>query len=119
MLSSRALPRWHSSTMMRSKKSGRILLEQTRPALILGDGLIDGEIHFAAFDDLAGFDLVARVAEGGEGLVLRVVDQDVAVGEIENARPAVLARPVPAARPQLPADLKGDDRLAGARGHCQ
>ena len=41
--------------------------------------------------DLAVLDLVAGIAEGGEGLVLRVVDEDVAVGEEEDARAAVLA----------------------------
>ena len=76
---------------------GRKVFEKPGATLVLGEGLIDGEIHFAAFDDFAGFDFVAGVAEGREGLVLRVVDENVAVGEVEDARPAMLAGAVPAA----------------------
>ena len=103
--------------MIRSKKSGANDLEQARPALVLGERLIDREVHLAAFDDLAGFDLVAGVAEGREDPVLGLIDEDVAVGKIEDARAAILARAVPAGRPQLPANLEGDDRLAGAGRH--
>ncbi len=76
---------------------GRIVAEEPGAPLVLGKRLIDGEVHFAAFDDLAGFDLVAGVTEGGEGLVLRVIDEDVAVGKIEDAGLAMLACRVPAA----------------------
>ena len=75
---------------------GRVLAVEARAALVLGDRLVDGEVHLAALDGLAACDLPAGVAERGEGLVLRVVDQDVAVGEVEDARPAVLAGAVPA-----------------------
>ena len=69
--------------MTRSKKSGRVLFEQAGPALVLGQSLINGEIHFAAFDDFAGFDLVPRVAEGGEDPILGLIHEYVAVGEVE------------------------------------
>jgi hypothetical protein len=71
--------------------------------------LVDGEVHLPAFDGLAVLDLVPRVAEGGERLVLGIVDQDVPIGQEEDLRPAVLACPVPSGIPELPADLKGDD----------
>ena len=70
---------------------GRVLAVEARPALVLGDGLVDGEVHLAALDRLAVLDLVARVAERREDLVLRVVDEDVAVGEVQDPRPAMLA----------------------------
>ena len=70
--------------------------EEAGPALILGERLIDREIHLAALDHLAAFDLVPRIAEGGEDSVLRMVDQDVAVGEVQDARAAVFAGAIPA-----------------------
>ena len=54
------------------------------------------------------------LAEGRKGLVLRVIDEDIAVGEVENAGAAMLACSVPQGIRQLPANLKRDDRLAGA-----
>ena len=45
---------------------GREFPVQAGAALVLGDGLVDGEVHLAALDDLAGLDLAAGVAEGGE-----------------------------------------------------
>jgi hypothetical protein len=56
-------------------------------------------VFLAALHHLAGLDLVAGVAEGGEDPVLRLIDEDIAVREVENSRPAVLARPVPAPVP--------------------
>ena len=97
----------------------RVVAEKPGAALVFGKGLIDGEIHFAAFDDFAGINLVACVAEGGEGLVLWVVDKDVAVGQIKDARLAIFTRLVPAARPQLPANLEGHDGFAGSRRHSE
>src|SRR6185437_14796257 len=64
-----------------------------------------------------GFDLVARVPEGGEGLVLRVVNEDVAIRKEQDARLAMLPAPVPAARPEFPANLEGHDGLARSRRH--
>ena len=62
---------------------------------------------------------MARVPEGGEGLVLRVVDEDVAIREEQDARLAILPCPVPATRPQFPANLEGHDSLARSRCHGQ
>jgi hypothetical protein len=50
-------------------------------------------------------------------LSLGVVDQNVAIGEIEDARPPMVARAVPAGLGQLPADLERDHGLAGAGRH--
>ena len=83
--------------MTRSKKSGGIRSEQPLPPLVLGERLVDREIHFAALDDLAALDLVPGVAKGREDAVLRLVDEDVAVGKIENAWAPVFAGAVPAA----------------------
>ena len=96
---------------------GRVLAEQAGAALVLGDRLVDGEVHLPALDDLAVSILWRASPNGGEDLVLRVVDQDVAVGQVEDPRPAMLARAVPARVPELPADLEGDDGLAGAGRH--
>ena len=60
------------------------------------------------------FDLPARIAERREGLVLRIVHEDVPVGEIQNARTPIFAGSVPARVPQLVADLKCNDGFAGA-----
>ena len=95
----------------------RELLEEPGAALVLGKRLVDREVHLAALDDLAGLDLVAGIAEGREDAVLRLVDEDVAVGEVEDAGPAMLAGAVPAGVPQLPADLERDGGLAGAGRH--
>ena len=62
-------------------------LEQPWPPLVLGERLVDGEVHLAALDDLAGLDLVPGIPERGEDAVLRLVHEDVAVGEIEDPRP--------------------------------
>ena len=59
-------------------------------ALILGQGLVDGKVHLPAFDCLSIFDLPAGITEWGECLVLGIIDQDVSVGQVENAWPAVL-----------------------------
>src|SRR5665213_825005 len=95
------------------------LFEQPNASLVLGERLVDREIHLAAFHDVAGFEFVSRITEHREDAVLRLVNENVAVGEIEDLRPPVLARSVPASRPQLPANLKGNHRLAGASCHRQ
>ena len=79
------------------KEVRRVISEQAFTALILGERLIDGKIHLAAEDDFAGGDLVARIAERRERLVLGIVDQNIPVGKEENSRLTVLACPVPAA----------------------
>jgi hypothetical protein len=62
--------------------------------------LIDREVDLATENGGAGLDLEPRVPECGEDGVLRVVDEDVAIGEIEDLRPPVLAGAVPAAGPE-------------------
>ena len=98
---------------------GRIFAVQTGAAFVLGNGLIDGEVDFPPFADFAVGDLPSGIAERSEGLVLRIVDQDVAVGQIENLGAAVFAGPVPEGVPELPANLEGDQGLAGAGRHRQ
>ena len=84
--------------------------EQSLTALILREGLIDCEVHFAAQDDLPAFNLVPGVAKHRENAILRLIDEDVAVGKIEDARATVLAGAVPARAPQLPTYLEGNRR---------
>lgn len=97
---------------------GGIFPEQAETSFIFGDGLVDRKVHLPARADLAVFDFPAGLAEGREGLVLGIVDQDVTVCQVQNLRPPMLAGPVPAAVPELPGDLKPDLGLARARGHC-
>ncbi len=52
---------------------------------IFGDGLVSGEIEFAAEDGDAALDLVARVAEGREDFVLGIVHQKIAIGQVQNS----------------------------------
>src|SRR5262249_50692326 len=66
-----------------------VIAEQSFAALIFGERLVDGKIHLAALDELAGFDLVARIAKGGKEPILGLVDENVAIGEIEDAGPPV------------------------------
>jgi hypothetical protein len=101
------------------EEASRELPVEPGAGLVLGDGLIDGEVHLPALAHDAALDLEAGLAERGEGLVLRIVHQDVAIGEEQDARLAVGALPVPAPAPELPADLKGDHGLACAGGHAQ
>ena len=49
--------------------------------------------------------------------VLRLVDEDVAVGEVEDPGAPVLARSIPAGGPELPADLERHRGLARAGRH--
>lgn len=99
------------------KEIRRIVPEKPRAALLLCQRLIDGKIHLPALNDLAGFDLVARVAKRGECLILWVVNEDVAIRKEEDARLAVFAGLVPAARPELPANLEGNDGFARSCRH--
>src|SRR5206468_2049540 len=78
----------------------RILLIQTRPPFIPRDGLVSGEVHLAAVDRLAVLDLVARVGEQSEILVLRVVDQDIPVRQEEDAWVPIASGGIPAAAPE-------------------
>lgn len=75
----------------------------------VGQGLVEPEVDLASGLGLA-LELPDRaLAEsGGELAGDRLVDQDVAVSEVEDARLAVTA---PGAVPQLPDDLQGDKVL--------
>src|SRR5437867_6197774 len=96
----------------------RVLTIETGPPLVFGDCLVGREIHLTAFGSIA-FDLVPSVAKRREYLIFRIVHQDVAVGQVEDSWPPVLAGAVPARVPQFPTDLKSDDGLAGAGGQRQ
>ena len=72
--------------MTRSKKSAREFLVEAGAAFVFGDGLVGGEIQFAPERHDAAFDLPARIAEGREDLVLGIVDEEIAVGEVKDAR---------------------------------
>ena len=84
----------------------RIFFIQPRPSFILREGLIDGEIHLASFVDLTILDLPARIAERSKDLVFWVIDENVAVSQIENLRTSVFAGAIPSCLPELPANLK-------------
>ena len=49
---------------------GRVLAVEAGAALVLGDGLVDGEVHLAALAGLAVLDLAAGVAERAKVLSL-------------------------------------------------
>src|SRR5258705_7288843 len=102
------------------KEVGREFFVEAGAALVLGDGLVRGEVEFAAEDDFAAFDLVPGVAEGGEGFVFGIIYEEVAVGEVEDMRFAGrIAFGIPLGGPELPADVEGDNSLVSARGHRQ
>ena len=114
------------------EKAGREFAEELLPFLRAGDGLVEAEVDLVggvdaallverggefdfgavvALDGLgAGAELGHRRAEGPEIVDHRLVDEDVAVGEEEDAFLA-------AGLPQPPDDLKGGVGLAGAGGH--
>ena len=99
------------------KVRGELLVE-AGAAFVLGDGLVCGEIKLAAVDHEAAFNLVPGIPKGGEGFVLGIVHQEIAVGQIQDARfSGRIALGVPFARPEFPADLKRHHGLAGAGGH--
>ena len=97
---------------------GRVLRCTGRARLVLGDGLVDGEVHLAALVHLAVLDLPAGVAErrrtscpsGRRPGCCGRPGRGCAAG---GARRSRFQRDVP----ELPADLERHDRLAGARGH--
>ena len=99
--------------------AGKFLVE-AGAVFVLGDGLIGGEIHLAAEHCVTALDLVPGVAEGGESFVLGIIHEEIAVGQIQDSRlPRRVALGVPLGRPEFPANLKGDIRLARAGGHRQ
>src|SRR5439155_26052434 len=96
-----------------------VLAVKARSALILGNGLVDGEVHLPALVGLSILDFPASVAKGSEDLILWVVDQNVAIGKVQDLGAVILTGPVPADVPQLPANLEGHDGLAGSRRHSE
>ena len=63
---------------------------------------------------------MSRIAEHGEGFVLGIIHQEIAVSQIQYAGlSGWVAFGVPFGRPEFPADLKCDNRLARAGGHRQ
>ncbi len=103
---------------MRSKKSGAYSC-RVRDDARLRESLIGAEINLAALNDFSVLDLRSRITERSEDLILGVIDQDVAVGEIEDLRATMFAGPVPTSVPKLPADLKRDGSLTGPGRHRQ
>jgi hypothetical protein len=63
--------------------------------------------------------LVPSVAKRRKHLGHGIVDQDVAVRQEQDLRSAMFAGPVPAAAPQLPADLECNTGLARAGRECR
>src|SRR5687768_14000447 len=98
---------------------GRVLAIETRALLVARERLVDGEVHLPALVCGAAFDLPPGIPERREHAVLRLVDEDVAVCEVEDTRSPGLAGGIPARVPELPTDLEGDRGLAGAGGHGQ
>jgi len=96
---------------------GREGPEEPHAALVLGERLVDPEVHLPALDPLARLDLAPRIAEFREEAVLGLVDEDVPVGEVEDPGTAMLARSIPAACPELPADLERHRGLSRAGRH--
>ena len=94
-------------------------VEEAGAPLVLGEGLIDCEVHLATLDHFTGFNLVPCVAERREDSVLRLVDENVSIRQIENARPSVVAGAVPSRVPELPANLEVCGRLACSGRHRQ
>jgi hypothetical protein len=104
-----------------------IVAEVGRGVAVLGrpahEGLEDGEEqatvlgHLALLADVFRFDADQRIlGEGGEGVV-RLIGEDVAVGEEQDARAARrFAAQVPPAVEELPRNLESDEGLARACG---
>jgi hypothetical protein len=91
---------------------GRVVAEDPERLAAVGQRLVERKVDLPPGLRLAA-DLPDRIAEHrpelpGDGLI----DEDVAVGEIEDSRLALRA---PVARPELPDDLEREEGLAGAR----
>jgi hypothetical protein len=81
--------------------------------------LVDGKVHLTALVGFAILDLPAGITKGSKYLVLGIVNQDIAVGKIEDLGAAVFTGGVPTGAPEFPTNLKGDNGLAGAGGHSE
>ena len=89
---------------------GRELLVDVAGLLGAGDGLVEREVDLVGLVDLAVLDLGHRRAERLEVVRLGLVDEDVAVGEEEDAL-------LDAGLPEPPDNLERGVGLAGARRH--
>ena len=90
-----------------------VLSTQPRSPFVLRQRLVDGEVHLSAPFRYATLDLPTGIAEWGEVLVLRLVHEDVAVSQKQDSWLAETTTSIPTRRPQLPANLKGDDCFSG------
>ena len=77
------------------KEIRRILAKEAWAPLILGQRLIDGKVHLPALDGVPVLDLPASVPEGGERLVLRIIDEDIPVCQVENSGSPFLGPRIP------------------------
>src|SRR4030042_5704496 len=100
------------------KEVWRIFFVETRAPLIFGDRLIGCEINLTALVNYSILNLPAGVPKWSEGLIFRIIDQDVSISQIENFRAPVFSSPIPTSVPELPADLEGNERLASSCCHC-
>ena len=91
---------------------GRKLAIDILPILRPRDALVEGEVDFVGFVHLALDDFGHLVAEEAEVVGHGLVDQDVPIGQVEDA-----SRPL--RPPQPPDDLKRGVGLAGAGRHHQ
>lgn len=91
-----------------------IVLVDAFPDLTASDRLIDREIDVTALADFTATNFKAGVAKNAEILVLRIIDQNIAVGEEKDFWLSVLILCVPAAVPKLPTDLERDGGFPGA-----
>ena len=93
---------------------GRVVAIQTGPPLRIVHRLIDSKVHLAACIHFA-LKLFSRVTEDGELFAVRVVHQNVAIGEEQHLGFAPGSPgTIPFFVPQLPANLRGNRRLARA-----
>src|SRR5438874_5128256 len=89
-----------------------------KATLVVGrERLINGEVNLAAFDRVAVLNLCARIAKLCKDFILRIIDENVAIGEVENFGTAMLTSLIPPSVPKLPADLKRNRRLTCSGRH--
>src|ERR1017187_7002369 len=92
----------------------RIVAVKPGPVGVAGKSLVDREVHLAAFHRFA-VDLVTRLPERRKYLRLRLVHEDVAIRKVQDSGTPIRSSFIPSGVPELPANLKGDDGLAGSR----
>src|SRR5438874_12500365 len=89
-----------------------------KATLVVGrERLINGEVNLAAFDRVAVLNLCARIAKLCKDFILRIIDENIAIGEVENFGTAMLTSLIPPSVPKLPADLKCNRRLTCSGRH--